>query len=39
MSAASEAMAIFFYLVGGLGLFFMGVGVLWFVSVYSRKEE
>ena len=27
-----------FYLLGGLGLFFMGIGMLWFVSVYRRQK-
>jgi hypothetical protein len=27
-----------FYLLGGFGLFFMGIGVLWFVSVYRAKN-
>ena len=35
----SEIMALFFYLMGGLGLFFTGVGVLWFVTVYKEKGE
>ena len=36
---ASEVMAIFFDVMGGLGLFFTGVGVLWFVTVYKEKKE
>jgi hypothetical protein len=36
---ASGAMEIFFHLMSGLGLFFMGVGVLWFVTVYKEKKE
>ena len=28
-----------FYLLGGLGLFFMGIGMLWFVSVYRRQKK
>ena len=36
---ASEIMALFFHLMGGLGLFFTGVGVLWFVTVYKEKKE
>ncbi len=36
---ASDAVAMFFHLMGGLGLFFMGVGVLWFVTVYKEKKE
>ena len=35
----SGAMAAFFYIVGGLGLFFTGVGVLWFVTVYKERKE
>jgi len=35
----SEIMALFFNLMGGLGLFFTGVGVLWFVTVYKEKGE
>ena len=27
------------YLLGGLGVFFIGIGVLWFVTVYKEKEE
>ncbi len=36
---ASEAMTLFFQLMGGLGLLFTGVGVLWFVTVYQGKKE
>jgi hypothetical protein len=36
---ASGAIAAFFYILGGVGLFFTGVGVLWFVTVYKGKEE
>jgi hypothetical protein len=39
MDGASEVMTIFFNLMGGLGLFFTGVGVLWFVTVYKEKKE
>ena len=28
-----------FYLMGGLGLFFLGIGALWFVSVYKEKSD
>ena len=24
---------------GGLGIFFLGIGALWFVSVYKDKEK
>ncbi len=30
---------VFLHILGGLGLFFTGVGVLWFVSVYKEKKE
>lgn len=39
MDAAVGATMLLFNLLGGLGLFFMGVGVLWFVSVYRDKKE
>lgn len=29
---------IIFYLMGGLGLFFLGAGVLWFVDIYKKKN-
>jgi len=32
------AVQLLFYLMGGLGLFFTGIGVLWFVSVYKEKQ-
>jgi hypothetical protein len=35
---ASEVMTMFFQVMGGLGLFFTGVGVLWGVTVYRDKE-
>lgn len=34
---ASAGMTIFFQLMVGLGIFFIGVGVLWFVDVYKKK--
>ena len=39
MDGPSEVMTLFFHLMAGLGLFFMGVGVLWFVTVYKEKNE
>ena len=43
MENAIDTMTLFFYVMGGLGLFFSGVGVLWFVTVYkdihSGKDE
>jgi hypothetical protein len=32
------AVQVLFYLLGGMGLFFLGVGVLWFVDVYKKKD-
>jgi hypothetical protein len=32
------AIQILFYILGGLGIFFVGIGVLWFVSVYKNKK-
>jgi len=39
MEQALLASQLLFYILGGLGLFFTGVGVLWFVTVYKEKEE
>lgn len=39
MENAVEFMAFFFYLMGGLGLFFAGVGILWFTSVYKSNNQ
>jgi len=39
MEQALLATQLLFYTMGGLGLFFMGVGVLWFVSIYKEKKE
>jgi hypothetical protein len=36
MENAAVAVSILFYVMGGLGLFFTGVGVLWFVTVYKE---
>ncbi len=38
MEQALLAVQILFYLMGGMGLFFLGVGVLWFVDVYKKKD-
>ena len=35
----SEIMTVFFQLMVGLGVFFTGVGALWFVTVYKDKKE
>ncbi len=39
MEQALSAVQILFFLMGGLGLFFTGVGVLWFVTVYKEINE
>ena len=26
-------------ILGGLGMFFLGIGALWFVTVYKEKKE
>ena len=36
---ALQPVQLLFYLLSGLGLFFLGVGALWFVSVYKDKEK
>ena len=36
---AALAVSILFYVMGGLGLFFTGVGTLWFVTVYKEKND
>ncbi len=39
MENAVEATTILFNTMAGLGIFFMGVGVLWFVTVYKEKLQ
>jgi len=39
MEKALLATQLLFYLLGGLGIFFLGIGVLWFVSVYNDKGK
>jgi hypothetical protein len=39
MEQALMAVQVLFYLMGGLGLFFLGIGVLWFVDVYKKKSD
>ena len=34
-----EAITAFSQILGALGLFFTGVGVLWFVTVFKEKNE
>jgi hypothetical protein len=38
MEQALIATQLVFFLLGGIGLFFLGIGALWFVSVYKEKE-
>jgi hypothetical protein len=38
MGNALIATQLLFYLLGGLGIFFLGIAALWFVSVYKEKE-
>lgn len=33
-----EALAAFGQFMGGLGFFFLGVGMLWLVSVYKERR-
>lgn len=35
---ASQAITALFQILSGLGTFFLGVGVLWFVTVYKEKN-
>jgi len=39
MEKALIATQLLFYLLGGLGIFFLGIGMLWFVSVYKEKDK
>jgi len=39
MEQALMATQLLFNLLAGLGTFFLGVGVLWFVSVYKEKDK
>jgi hypothetical protein len=39
MENVVEATTILFNVMGGLGLFFSGVGVLWFVTVYKEDNQ
>jgi len=39
MEQALLATQMLFYLLGSLGIFFLGIGVLWFVSVYKDKNK
>jgi hypothetical protein len=37
MEQALLASKLLFFILGGLGIFFLGIGVLWFVSVYNNR--
>ena len=39
MGQALVATQLLFYLLGGLGLFFVGVGVLWWVSILAQEKK
>jgi hypothetical protein len=39
MEGDMEALVMLGQAAGGLGIFFIGIGVLWFVSVYKEKKE
>ena len=39
MEKALIAVQLLFYIMGGLGLFFTGVGILWFVTIYKEKKQ
>jgi hypothetical protein len=39
MEQAQLATQLLFNLLGGLGIFFLGIGMLWFVSIYKNKEK
>ena len=39
MQQGLQAVQLLFYLFTGIGVFFIGVGVLWFVSVYKKNTE
>ena len=39
MEQALLATQLLFYTLGSIGLFFTGIGMLWFVTVYKEKKE
>lgn len=39
MEQALLTTQLLFFLLGGLGIFFLGIGVLWFVSIYKDKKK
>jgi len=39
MENALTATQLLFNVMGGLGLFFMGIGVLWYVSIIKEQQD
>jgi hypothetical protein len=39
MEKVLPAVQLLFYLLGGLGLLFTGIGVLWFADIYNKKNK
>lgn len=39
MEQALLATQLIFNLMGGLGLFFLGIGVVWYVSLLKEKQK
>lgn len=39
MNVASTAVEMVFHILGGLGLFFTGIGVLWIGSILAKKDR
>jgi hypothetical protein len=39
MENALPAVQLLFYLLSGLGLFFLGIGALWFTDLYKKKND
>jgi hypothetical protein len=37
--SANLAVEMLFHLMGGMGLFFMGIGVLWWVSILAKEKK
>ena len=39
MSQGLLAVQLLFYLLSGLGIFFVGIAALWFVSIHKDKKD
>lgn len=39
MENVTVSIEILYQVMSGLGIFFTGIGVLWFVSVYKEKKK